>query len=408
MKKVFLIVLMIVVVSALIFGGCAKPAPTPAPAPAPAPASAPATAKPIKIGVVYPLTGPVGMTGARMVNAFKFAFERVGYEVAGRKVELIVEDSGGTPQISIDKARKLVEFDEVSAVIGPLMSPNRLAVAPYLSQAGVPHITTAPEKPEVFKYKWTISVGGSEAHSPSCMGAYAYDEMGLRTVILMTMDLADGRDIANYFKIAFEQRGGQVVQEQYPPQNCPDFASYFAALKDADAVAAWCHGADAIRFHNQFHQFGIRQRMPLVAIFHGSFFAPFIISALPQEVGNATIGEYCATPYSSLLETDTNKRFVEALRDKYGYTAEEMDAGPYEGAIVVIEALKATGGDTTPEKLREAILAVKVEGVEGPIRIDPETKCAKKNIYIMKVDKIGDEYVWVPVHTYENVPPSGL
>ncbi len=407
MRRLFLIQLIVVLVCGLILAGCAKPAPVPAPSPAPAPAPAPVLL-PIKIGVVFPLTGPVGMVGARMVNAVKLAFEEVDYKVAGRKVELIVEDSGGTPQISIDKVKKLVEFDKVSVVIGPLLSPNRLAVAPYLSQARVPHVTTAPEKVKAFKYEWTISTGGSEAHSPSAMGAYAYDEMGLRTITLMTMDLADGRSFANYFKTAFEKRGGRVIQEQYPPQNSPDFASYLAALKDADAVAAWFHGADAIRFHNQFHEFGIRKRMPLIAMFHGAFFAPFILSVLTPEVGNATIGEYCATPYTSLIENDANKRFVEALRDKYGYTPDETDAGPYQGAIVVIEALKATGGDTTPEKLLQAMLAVRVESVAGPIRIDPETKCAIKDIYIVKVDKMGDEYIWVPVHNYKGVPPAGL
>ena len=107
MKRLFLIPLMIVLVSGLILGGCTKPAPVPVPAPAP-------ELPPIKVGLLYPLTGPMAMTGELMVTASKFGFEEVGYEVAGRKIEIIVEDTAATPSVAIDKAKKLIEFDKVN------------------------------------------------------------------------------------------------------------------------------------------------------------------------------------------------------------------------------------------------------------------------------------------------------
>ena len=69
--------------------------------------------------------------------------------------------------------------------------------------------------------------------------------------------------------------------------------------------------------------------------------------------------------------------------------------------------MEITGGDTTPEKLRQAIMSLEFETLEGPIRFDPETRCAFKNTYIGQIDKAGEEYVLVPVYTYENVPPRG-
>lgn len=362
----------------------------------------------IKIGVMYPLSGPVGMTGKRMVNAVKLAFEEVSYTVAGRKIELIVEDSGGTPHTSIDKAKKLVEHDKVAILIGPLIAPNRMAIAPYMSKMKVPNITTAPEDPRAFEYKWTISAGGSLAQTPTCIATYAYDKMNLRKVTAITMDLADGHAFANLFKTSFSKKGGQVIQEQYAQQGNPDFAPNLIVLKDAQAVAAWFHGGDAIKFLIQYQKMGIRKKMPLVALFHGSFFSPFILKNLPPDVANAMIGEYCATPYHNLIESDINKRFVESLKKRYGYDAEEMDASSYEGSLIAIAALKATKGDTAPEKLRQAILGIKVEGPEGPIRFDPKTQCAIKNIYIVKIDKTESGYTWIPAHTYKSVPPSGL
>ena len=198
-----------------------------------------------------------------------------------------------------------------------------------------------------------------------------------------------------------------MIQEQYTPYPCTDYAPYLAALKDADAVVAWHHAADAIRFLTQFHEFGIRKRMPLVGAFLGSFFQQFILREIPQEAADAMIGERCPVPYTPLLETDASKRFAEAWKKKYQRLPEDVQSSSYVGAQVALQALKATGGDTTPEKLRQAILTLEFETVEGPIRFDPKTRFVIKNIYIGEVAKIGGEYVLVPVYTYKDVPPRG-
>ena len=392
MKKPFLIPLIIIVVCGLIFSGRAKSAPVP----------------PIKIGVIYPLTGPLAMTGERMVHAAKFGFEEAGYEVAGKKIEVIVEDSGAQPDMTVDKARKLVEYDKVSMLIGPLLGPCKMAVAPYMSRMGVPHLGTHPCPLGMTKFEWSFMVGGSEPQRSYPMGLYAYDEMGIRTVTVMSEDTMGGHTFLDAFMNAFKKRGGKVIQEQYAPFPCTDFAPYLATLKDADAVVAWYHGTDAIRFLTQFHEYGIRKRMPLVAAFHGSFFDSFILRKLPPEAANAIIGEHCPTVYTALLETDASKRFVEAFNKKHGYAPGDPESGVYVGVQVALEALKATGGDTTPERLRQAIMALDFEAPEGPVHLDPETRFSIKNIYIIEVDKRGEEYVWVPVYTCKDVPPRGF
>jgi len=207
---------------------------------------------------------------------------------------------------------------------------------------------------------------------------------------------------------AFTKLGGEVIQEQYPPHNNMDYAPYLAALKDADAVVAWFDGTDSIRFLSQFHEFGIRQKMPLLAAFHGSFFAPFILRELPPEAADAIIGEYCPTPYTALLDINASKKFAEAWKAKYQYSPEDTDSGPYQGALLALAALEATNGDTSPEVLRDAILSVNITGPEGPIVFDRGTMCAIKNIYVVRVEMVEGEYSWIPVHTYEKVPPFGF
>jgi len=391
MKKSFLISLLFFIVCGLAF------------------ALSPAhSADVIKIGIMYPQTGPLAMTGERMVDAAKFAFEEAGYQVAGKKIEIFVEDSGGKPAMAVDKARKLVQRDKVDMLIGPLIGSTVLATASVLAKAGVPHLATSPSPPPVFFEKWTFATCGSEPQFSSAIGSYAYDILGYRKITVMTGDTVQGHGFVNAFMSAFKSRGGGVVQEQYAPHPCNDYSPYLTTLKDADALVAWFDGADAIRFLTQVHEYGVRKRMPVVGAFHGSFFAPFILHSLPPEAANAVIGEYSSTPYTALLDTEINKRFVKSWTNKMGYMPDETISGPYEGVLMALAALKATGGDTNPDRLRKAILGLNIDTPGGKVRFDAKTKCRVRDVYIFKVAKQGNEYVWEPVYTYRGVPPFGL
>ena len=115
-----------------------------------------------------------------------------------------------------------------------------------------------------------------------------------------------------------------------------------------------------------------------------------------------------ASPYSPLLDTDINKKFVTDYRQKFGVTPQEPIAHPYDACNIFLHALQATGGDTTPAVLRDAMVNVDFMGVEGRIRFDHATKCRINDIYMCKVDKVNGEYMWVPVYTYKDVPPVGF
>ncbi len=343
-----------------------------------------------------------------MVEGAKFAFEEAGLKVAGRTIELVIDDTAGVAEVAVDKARKLVEHDKVAMIIGPMQGGPEMAVASYMTKVGVPLICSNPCNWKVTEMDWGFMTGGSEPQQTIPMGLYAYDELGYRKITVVHPDYAPGYGYLNPFMEAFKSKGGEIVQVQTTPVPCQDFAPYLATLKDADAVASWFPGADAINYLNQLHEFGIRKRMPLVAAYHGNFFSPTILEKLRPEAAQAVVGEYAPTLYTSLLDNEVNKKFVEAFRAKYGRSPGEEQEGAYVGGLVAMKALEATGGDTTPEKLRQAILATKFDAPEGPIVLDQKTGCAIKSLHIIKVDKMGEEYVWVPVFTYKNVPPEGL
>ena len=103
------------------------------------PMRAMAQGEPIRIGLMAPLTGVIASGGKEMVEGTQFWFEKINYQIAGRKVELIIEDDASNPDTALQKARRLVEQNNVHFLTGNLLANTGLAVANYVKGTGTPY-----------------------------------------------------------------------------------------------------------------------------------------------------------------------------------------------------------------------------------------------------------------------------
>jgi branched-chain amino acid transport system substrate-binding protein len=407
MKAIVICLLSILLVVSLILGGCAAPAPTPKPSPAPAPAAKP----PIKIGHIRSLTGPTAITNAAMVKGFDIAMELAKYEVAGRKIEVILEDDAIKPELAIDKARKLVEQDKVDLIVGPTLAPLQIAVATFMNKAGIPNVNTntSPYAIVAQKLAWTIQVGGTNQQVPSCAGKYVFEKLGLKKLTIIGEDSGAGRDYVGNFVAGFKKSGGEIVHEQWVPQNTADYAPYFAAAKISDGVLAWTSGNDSVKFLNQYYDFGMWDKMPLVPAYQGAIIESFILAQLSPKAAEACLGMTTAMNYTPLFDNPVNKIFVDAYKAKYNVNPDTAIASAYNAVLVILDAIKATGGDTTPQKLMDAMLASSVPVLDGSAKFDKAKKTAIKDIAISKLQKLDKEFLFsAPIFTFKDVPPEGL
>lgn len=397
MKKIILCSLSILIVVALTFVGFTAPAATQKP--------------PIKIGHIRSLTGPIAITNDKMVKGFDLAMALSNYEIAGRKVEIIVEDDGAKAEVSVDKARKLIEKDKVDMIVGPTMGGLQMAVSTYMNKVGIPNIHTNPSPYGVIaqKHQWTIQIGGASPQIPSCGGRYAVEKLGVKKAIVIGEDSAPGRDYVGGFLAGFKSAGGAVIQEQWTPLGCSDYAPYFAAAKPADACIVWTSGGDSIKFLNQYYEFGMWDKMRLLPAYQGAIIESFILAQLQPKAAQALIGLVSSIQYSPLFDNEVNKKFIEAYKNKYNRPPDNAESSAYCAALVIKAALEATRGDTTPKKLMDAMLATAITTTEGPVRFDKEKKSAIKNVAISKLVKMGNEYVFsAPIFVYKDVPPEGF
>jgi branched-chain amino acid transport system substrate-binding protein len=369
----------------------------------------PATGGTIKIGEIRSLTGNLAMSSELMNKAFDLAFSQVNYQVANKNIEIIVGDSKGDPTVAVDVARRMVESDKVDMIVGATSVGENFALATYCNQVGIPHVlnSTFPIA-ALANNKWVIAAGGTPAQSASAMGDYIYTQLNYRNIDILTQDNTSGRAFLTPLTTTFKARGGTVVQETYTAFPAPDFAPYLTALKPADALVAWTAGADAIKFLTQYQEMGIDKTLPLVGAFHGSFLVPVVLNELPPATADAYVGSLVPSPYSPDLDSDESRAFVAAVQEKLGVVPDDTESGPYGVALIIIEALKATNGDTTPAALMQALLNVSLTGPEGAVSFDQATKVLIRNIYICKVAKEGTGYALQHVFSYEGVGANGL
>ena len=99
--------------------------------------------KPIRIGLLTVKTGPLAQGGIQMEQGINLFLKDRDNMLAGRKVELLVGDTGGNPAGTKTKAQELIERDNVDMIFGPLAAFELLAITDYTAQNKVPVLSLA-------------------------------------------------------------------------------------------------------------------------------------------------------------------------------------------------------------------------------------------------------------------------
>ena len=103
-----------------------------------------AQARPFKIGLLLPMTGPFASTGRQIDNGVRLYMAQFGTKVAGRDVQIVVKDDTGLPDITKRLAQELIVNDKVDVLAGFGLTPLALAVAPIATQSRTPMVVMAP------------------------------------------------------------------------------------------------------------------------------------------------------------------------------------------------------------------------------------------------------------------------
>lgn len=341
---------------------------------------------PIKIGFMTDLTGTAAQAARDMLNGLTMYLDETGYQMSGRKVELIVEDSQSRPDVAITKLRKLVEHDHVHLVAGVLFGHIGYALAPKVEEYRLPMLFTTVASDDVtqrLKYKWVIRIGWASSQPSHPFGEYVAKTMGYRKAAVIASDYAFGWEVISGFQRTFEESGGQVIQKLWVPLGAMDLAPYIGKLRrDADVVMTMVAGASTLQFMKQYQDAGLKGRIPLIAG------GPAVDESFLPSMGDEALGVVSPLIYSAALDSQVNRRFVKEYRTKFGKVPSYFSETNYTAGRWIGEAVKAVGGNVEDrEKLLAALRKVEIaDAVRGPVKLDAYGNPIQ-NVYIRKIER---------------------
>ena len=364
-----------------------------------------AQAAPIKVGVLAPLTGVVASGGREMVDGTQFWFDHINNEIAGRKVELVIEDDASNPDVALQKARRLVEQTNVHFLIGNLLANTGLAVANYVKATGTPYfipIIASDDLTQRQRIRNVVRVAGYSASAfTHPFGDWALKN-GFKRVAMISQDYAFGHEQCGGFAQVFSEGGGEVVAQLWNPLNTSDFSPYLGQLAGMkiDAVFAMQNGADATRLLQQFASFGLKGRLALLGAMN------LTDQAVIRTLGAECEGIISSAHFAEGADNPSTQRFVKDYEARYRKIPSLFGFSMYSGAMWVSQAIERLGGKIEDRNaLIDAVLKTELldSPLGKPLRLDAYGNPVY-DVYIRKVVRRSDGKYWnTPIEVYPAV-----
>ena len=355
---------------------------------------------PMKIGLLTVKTGPLAAGGIHFEEGITAFLKDKNFTLSGRKIELIVADTGGNPAGAKTKAQEVVERDKVDIVLGPFAAFELLATVDYLAQAKMPTLAFAGAE-DVTQRKGNPYLTRTSYTSAQCLyplADYVIKEMKLKRAVTMGDDFAFGYEQVGGFQRVLEEQGGQVVKKLWSPLNTADYAPYVAQIPECDVLCEVLAGSNPLKFTKQARGLGVKQ--PLVG---GATVADDTIIGAHDESAAGLIN---TNPYSLDRDSEANKRFIAAMKMHYG---NDVRIGHYAACFfangqIIEAALAKTGGKSdNTEALAKAVRSVSLADTpRGPINFDAYGN-AVVDVYVRRAEKDGGKMVNKTIKTYRKV-----
>jgi len=216
----------------------------------------------IKIGITGPLTGPVAVDGgvaegirARVEQANAEGGVKMG-DGKTRKIDLIIEDDGLDPQRTLTNVRKMVEKDQVFALVGTAATPNNLAIGRYITQKKVPNIFMYSGVVSLNAPKWEVGFVPSFSTEADSFAEYLKANKPNAKVAFLYLNTETGQTFMKAFDRAIDGSAIKVIDRQPVTSQDPTVKTQLNTLKASGAdtlvvIAAPRQGGEAIRFQSE-------------------------------------------------------------------------------------------------------------------------------------------------------------
>ncbi|MFC6282541.1 MULTISPECIES: ABC transporter substrate-binding protein [Polaromonas] len=361
--------------------------------------------KPFKVGLLLPLTGPFASTGRQVEAGVRLYMAQNGSMVAGRKIELILRDDTGAPDVHKRLAQELISTEKVEVLAGFGLTPLAFATAPLATQSKTPMVVMAAGTSSITEASpYVVRTSNTLPQTTAPLADWA-PKNGIKKVVSLVTDYGPGIDSEKTFKERFSANGGQMLAELRVPLRNPDFAPFLQKVRDLkpDALFVFLPSGAGSQLLKQFLERGL-DKAGIRLIGDGGITEDDIIN----DMGDAALGVVTSHQYSAAHPSAMNKKFVEAFESaNKGMRPNFMAVGGYDGMRVIYEALKSTKGAGGGDALMAGMKGQIFESPRGQMYIDVQTRDIVQDVYIRKVEKINGKYYNVEFDVQKGVKDPG-
>src|SRR5919197_3423207 len=276
--------------------------------------AATAGAQEIRIGALFPLSGPNASYGDIFMSGANLAAEHVNADhLLGGKLVIQYEDSQALPQQGVIGMNKLVNVAKVPFVLSAFTGVSKAisTIAQRTKTVAVNGGGVGPDLAELGPYFWNvIPLVNLEVRA---MVPYLVDERGLKRFVLVYVDDPLGQSVRKELESAIPAAGGQLVEPLSVPTTAQQFSGIAARVREAkpDVVYIASYGAQEVQIVKQFRDNGITQQLAS----YSAFSIPEI-DALPEARGSL----YTTQSVDWGSQDSVTKRFVDDYKAKHGKT----------------------------------------------------------------------------------------
>jgi branched-chain amino acid transport system substrate-binding protein len=335
--------------------------------------------KVIKIGGLFPTSGPGSYFGVQDKQGIELALEQLNNDgVNGYHFQIQYEDSGCSPLPSTQAAKRLLEQYKPQIVLGEECSDATLAAMPLMEQAKVPFLNAGSSSIKVTEpgNPWTFRIMPNEVMQGVDIATNAYKRLNARNAVLLYENTNAGIGNAKVFADTFQKLGGKILADIGFTRDVNDFtaiATRISGVGPVDVIPTYTLEGQGLRITQALAQASVTKGGDGKAIQLGTIWLPF---GFEQKAGKAAIGYIRIVQFDPTDERAVVHDFIRAFKAKYNSDPTHLNAHAYDQILLLADVVKRGGKDA--QSIRDVLAQTKnFSGVTGSVEFDQHNQNIK-------------------------------
>ncbi len=355
-----------------------------------------AAADTIKVGIVLPLTGPQAKFGEIEKQSFDMALEEIngGGGIKGKKLEFIMEDDTGRPEVGRSVVEKLITKDKVVMLGGGYSSSVTFGVAGVAQQNRVPFLVNTGSADKITEQGWDYIFRLNPPVSEYASGVETFlaEVVKPKDAVILHENSLFGTKGAKAFQKSCKKLGIKVLMTEGYEHGGIDFKPVLVKVKqmNPDLVYMISYIMDASLLMRQARELKLTPRL-----FVGGA-AGFTLPEFDQNAGKAANFVVSATLWHQVLPLPGAMDYFNRFKARYNKDTEYHGAEAYAAAYVIRDVLKRAKS-FSPEDIKQALSETKLMTVFGPVKFtsyDKKTNQNRLTTYVVQWQNGKLQLIW--------------